>query len=110
MIYAYAILQAPDFGTVIQDVIREKQLNEGLIRGQVELVMDLIDQRPDQLEHSHANVFDLAGFLCRLLRGATKSIRCDRRQFSIKACGLSHIRSSPFNRTQEDAEAPRTDG
>src|SRR6202049_2907896 len=106
---ADAILQVPDFGPVILDVIHEDQFQKRLIRSEVELMMDLIDDRPDQLKHSDADIFDLAGFLRRFLGGTAKGVRRHGRQFSIKTSGLGGIRSGPVDGAKQNTNASGTD-
>src|SRR5689334_3527428 len=73
-------------------------------------MVDLIHDGTNELEHSYADVFDLARFLRGLLRGPTKSIRGHDRQFRVKAGGLSRFRRGPVDSAQENTDPPGTDG
>ncbi len=55
-----AELQTPNLGTVILSVVRQQQLDERLVGGEVKFAVELADERAQHLEHADADLLDVA--------------------------------------------------
>src|SRR5581483_5683574 len=107
---AHSVPQAPDLGTVILNVVRENEFDQRLVGGQIKLVMNLVHDRADQLQHADADVFDFAWFLVSFLARTTKGVCSDRRQLGVEAGRLAGSGSGPVHGAQKHADSAGTDG
>ena len=113
---AHAILQGPDFGSVVLHVIGENQFHQRLVRREIELVVNrstmgrISSSIPTPISSISEGWSEISARGPGNLHGAAQGVRGDRGQIGIKSRGLAGRRHGPFDGTQQDANAAGTTG